>query len=109
MARKLERIEITGRFPDDVEVSNVRMPVSIAGSDIALLDESEQERAAHFHRNVDRVRYATTRATLRTLLGGRVGIEPASLRFAVTHRGKTELANGIGRCRSTSRIPANMR
>lgn len=95
MARRRARMESTGRWPDDVQIWNVRMPPSLADADIALLDRSERERAARFHRKADRVCYATTLAMPRTLLGKRIGIEPSALQFSATSRGKPELAHGV--------------
>lgn len=90
------QLDAGGRWPADVAVWHVTLPAAEADIDRYALDEAELERAARYRQPADRLRYMTTRAALREVLGGWLGVEPASLRFAVTRRGKPELA-GVSR------------
>jgi len=62
----------------------------------ALLDRNEQARAARYRRAADRDRFVAGRAQLRQILGARLGIEAASIRFEETATGKPKLATGCG-------------
>jgi phosphopantetheinyl transferase len=61
--------------------------------DLALLDQGERERAARFHFDRDRIRFIAAHAQARQLIGSRLGIDPARLRFATTALGKPILAD----------------
>lgn len=56
------------------------------------LSEDERDRAARFSLERDRIRYAAARGTLRWLLGGYLGIDPADIRFCYGTFGKPILA-----------------
>jgi len=56
------------------------------------LSAAERERAARFIRDVDRRRWTTARAALRTLLAAYTGADPRALRFAEGPHGKPRLA-----------------
>jgi 4'-phosphopantetheinyl transferase len=58
----------------------------------ATLSPTERDRAGRFHRAEDRDRFVTARATLRRLLGERLGIEPGGITFGERGRGKPVLA-----------------
>jgi 4'-phosphopantetheinyl transferase len=53
-----------------------------------LLDEEERRRASRFVFDKDRRRFVAAHSATRTILGGFLNVDPASLRFAVAGRGK---------------------
>lgn len=54
----------------------------------ADLDALELQRLAHYRQRADRARFATVRATLRRLLGERLGLAPRDVAFEPGVRGK---------------------
>jgi 4'-phosphopantetheinyl transferase len=60
-----------------------------------ILSPDEQERASRFRSDVDARRYMAARASLRTLLGAYVGIEPGQLRFTYDKFGKPGLGGDV--------------
>jgi 4'-phosphopantetheinyl transferase len=58
----------------------------------AYLDEAERSRAARFHFERDRKSFVSTRGLLRSLLGGILEKEPASIVFEYGEHGKPALA-----------------
>jgi 4'-phosphopantetheinyl transferase len=56
-----------------------------------VLSNDERSRAARFHFEHDRRRFAAARALLRELLGGYLQMPPAEVRFAYGPRGKPSL------------------
>lgn len=60
-------------------------------ADIALLDETERRRAAAFVFARDRDRYIAGRCLLRTVLGQRLGVEPANIELRASPSGKPYL------------------
>lgn len=71
----------------------------------SILSSDERERASRFLSDVDARRYMAARASLRSLLGAYVGIEPARLRFTYDEFGKPCLggeAQGTSVCFSVS-------
>ena len=66
------------------------------GHDLALLDDTERERAARFRFDRDRVRFVAAHAQARRLLGRHLGLDPEGLRFATTVHGKPILALAAG-------------
>lgn len=58
----------------------------------SLLAPDERARAARFHFDVHRARFAAGRGLLRTLLGRFLGVEPAGLAFEYGEKGKPRLA-----------------
>ncbi|WP_460627593.1 4'-phosphopantetheinyl transferase family protein [Intrasporangium mesophilum] len=46
-----------------------------------ILDEDERQQAERFHRDDDRRRYTVAHASLRVILGARLGVAPECLRF----------------------------
>jgi 4'-phosphopantetheinyl transferase len=58
----------------------------------SILSRDEQERAARFHKRIDAKRYASTRASLRCLLGNYLRLDPQLLRFAYDSYGKPRLS-----------------
>jgi len=93
MEYRTVRLPAEGRWPADVEVWHVAMPPSECDVDRSILDDAEIGRATLFRHSADRVRFMATRGALRSLLGGRLGVQPAEVRFAVGRRGRPELAN----------------
>lgn len=83
-----------GRWPADVSVW--RLDIATAPDDLArmssLLDKSERQRAARYRMQADRARFVSTRYALRCLLGERIGMHPAALRFDALARGKPALS-----------------
>jgi 4'-phosphopantetheinyl transferase len=57
----------------------------------SILSPDERERAGRFLSDVDARRYMAARASLRSLLGAYVGIEPSELRFIYDRFGKPGL------------------
>jgi 4'-phosphopantetheinyl transferase len=92
MARHAEQLDANGRWPADVTVWQVVIPVSGIEGEGGVLNAAERERAARYHRPADRARYVVTRETLRSLLGQQLCVEPASLCFVTSGRGRPELA-----------------
>lgn len=62
----------------------------------AILDETEQTRAARFHFGRDRKHYIAARGMLRELVGTAVGIRPPAVRFTYGSRGKPAVAETRG-------------
>jgi 4'-phosphopantetheinyl transferase len=62
----------------------------------ALLSEDERARAVRFVFERHRRRFTAARAALRHILGARLGVAPAEVRFAYGPHGKPELAAGCG-------------
>jgi len=59
----------------------------------ALLAPGERERAGRFHAERHRRQFVVTRGVLRTLIGRRLGIAPAFVRFVEGPHGKPALAD----------------
>jgi 4'-phosphopantetheinyl transferase len=66
-------------------------PLGHASRPEELLTPEEQARAARFHTQADRTRWARGRARLRILLGRYLQADPATLRFEYGPRGKPAL------------------
>jgi 4'-phosphopantetheinyl transferase len=58
----------------------------------AILPAVEQERSDRFHFHHDATRWTVARATLRSILGETLGVDPRDVRFVHGERGKPELA-----------------
>jgi 4'-phosphopantetheinyl transferase len=58
----------------------------------STLSPDEAERSRRFHRDNDRDRFVAGRGWLRRILGDRLGVDPAVLRFAYDTNGKPRLA-----------------
>jgi 4'-phosphopantetheinyl transferase len=61
-----------------------------------LLSPEEARRAAVFHFEKDRQRYAVARGALRAILAERLSVAPKALEFQLAPRGKLYLAGGPG-------------
>ena len=61
-----------------------------------LLLPDEQQRAARYARLADRLRFRVGRASLRHLLGQRLGLPPAAVPLRLSPLGKPELAGSAG-------------
>ena len=96
MMREVVQLQATGRWPADVQVWRVAIPLAGGPVDETVLDRLERERASRYRHPGDRMRYAITRATLRELLGQRLGAAPESLRFVASRYGRPELACSTG-------------
>ncbi len=70
----------------------------------ALLDEGERARADRLAGRRRRVRFVRSRALLRVLLGGYLGVDPRSLRLGVGAEGKPHLLDDDGRPRCDLRF-----
>lgn len=81
-----------GLGPGEVHVFAVEVDAPAAAGLLDELAPDERERAARFHFERDRRRFAATRASLRRLLGGYLGQPAAAVRFAYGPRGKPSLA-----------------
>ena len=58
----------------------------------SLLDADERARAARFHRDLDRRRFAAARGVLRLLLGRYLGVPPRDVALVYGEQGKPSLA-----------------
>ncbi|HJQ98081.1 MAG TPA: 4'-phosphopantetheinyl transferase superfamily protein [Candidatus Polarisedimenticolaceae bacterium] len=77
--------------PDDCEV----FWVDLLGEPVEdHLSTDERSRARTFVRPEDRASFVATRATLRELVGERIGVEPASIVFVTGEHGKPQLRDG---------------
>lgn len=81
-------IEVTPFSLDEESV----LPLALARS---WLNEEELARAESFRFEVHRNRYLRGRGMMRALLGRRLGVEPASLAFAVGDKGKPSLVGDL--------------
>ncbi|UDG82634.1 4'-phosphopantetheinyl transferase superfamily protein (plasmid) [Candidatus Vallotia cooleyia] len=83
-----------GRWPDDVMLWHVQIPLSPAAWNWlqVCLPDDEQKRALRYRHNDDRLRFAATRAILRILLARHTGSAPLSLCFSSGAFGRPELA-----------------
>ena len=61
-----------------------------------LLSRDERDRAASFRFLRDRSRYVVARGLLRTVLGERLGLDPARIEFAYGERGEPCLPDHTG-------------
>jgi 4'-phosphopantetheinyl transferase len=79
---------------DAVEVWLIRtdMPEHVVADLHALLDEVERERAAALMFPASHSRYVAAHGAFRVILGRRLGVPPASLRWRRGPHGKPELA-----------------
>lgn len=86
-----------GCWPDDVMLWHVRIPLAPTAWNRlqAWLSADEQQQALRYRRDEDRLRFAATRAVLRTLLARHIGGVPLSLRFSSGPFGRPEL-DGYG-------------
>jgi 4'-phosphopantetheinyl transferase len=70
--------------------------LDLPGAEVAALgehlDDDERRRAARFHFERDRVRFAGGRAMLRVFLADRLGLPPRQIRFVYGRHGKPALA-----------------
>jgi 4'-phosphopantetheinyl transferase len=65
-------------------------------TDLSLMVQDEQERAARFRFPADRARFILCRCLLRTILGRYAGLSPAELRFHYGPHGKPALVTTPG-------------
>lgn len=87
------KLSAHGRWPTDVDVWHVDIPTGLMDwwAVDQYLSEDERLRAARFVQYGDRLRFAVTRAALRSLLSTRVGEAPDALRFSLGQFGKPVL------------------
>jgi 4'-phosphopantetheinyl transferase len=81
---------------DDVHVWLADLDRRPVHSSLAVLADDERARAARFHFEHDRVRFAAARALLRELLAGYLSLRPEVVRFAYGPRGKPALCGAAG-------------
>jgi 4'-phosphopantetheinyl transferase len=62
-----------------------------------LLSSDELDRAARFHRELDRQCYCVTRGVLRALLAASLDVHPQELSFQYSDKGKPRLASSYSR------------
>jgi len=67
-------------------------PVPARATDLALLDAREAARASRFRSERDRARYVASHAFYRCVLGGWLGLPPASVPLRLTAEGRPEVA-----------------
>lgn len=90
--------ELAPPAPGEVEVWTVPLdadPAAVAAL-AAVLSPDEAARAARFHFERHRRRFAVGRGALRTLLGRYLGIDPRAVAFAYGEKGKPALATPPG-------------
>jgi 4'-phosphopantetheinyl transferase len=82
---------------DEIHVwrTTLDWPVSSVCALSQILSADEQEKAARFHFEEDRLRAIIGRGLLRTLLGHIIDLPPARLRFVYGHYGKPELVDDL--------------
>lgn len=80
-------------LPAGIEVFQLALELAapLSATDWALLSGEECARALRFHKHDDKVRFVTTRAALRLLLGERLRYPPQLLRFGANAYGKPSL------------------
>jgi 4'-phosphopantetheinyl transferase len=79
---------------DAIDVVMTRLvaePEAVRAS-VALLSDAERRRAGRFPFDRDRRRFIVARARLRTLLAGRLGVQPESVELVYGEHGKPALA-----------------
>lgn len=81
-------------LPEGIDVFRLKLELEapLADADWALLGEDEGVHALRLRQHADRVRFVSTRAALRLLIGGRLRRRPQDLKFAVSRFGKPRLA-----------------
>ncbi|CAG7605382.1 4'-phosphopantetheinyl transferase family protein [Candidatus Vallotia tarda] len=82
-----------GRWPSDVVLWHVQVPLTPSAWNLlqTWLTVNEQRQALRYQLDADRLRFAATRAVLRTLLARHTGAVPLSLRFSLGAFGRPEL------------------
>jgi len=93
-------LNANGRWPEDVSIWRLDMPLpydSHLGQKrvtacYAVLDGVERGRADRYRVVGERVRYVTTRATLRHLLSAQTGVPASALAFTSVRNGRPALA-----------------
>lgn len=74
-------LDPAGRWPEDVAVWVVHLPENMASAR-AFLSNAELARAGRYVRKEDAIRFVAIRASLRMLLGERLNIAAAKVRFS---------------------------
>jgi 4'-phosphopantetheinyl transferase len=81
-----------------IDVARVHLwtiPLTVDAGELArleaILSEDERQRAARFHHERDRVRYAVCRARVRLILGRYLNANPGAIRFDYGPNGKPTL------------------
>lgn len=90
--------ELDPRVLDDVVVFLLRYELDAepGESELARLTAEERARLSRFRRREDRVRYGGARATVRSLLGQRLGLAPLDVPITVGSMGKPVLDERLG-------------
>jgi 4'-phosphopantetheinyl transferase len=83
---------------EDVHIwtAGLDLPEHKAAGFYALLSDDEKARAARFHFEKDRLHFIAGRATLRMLVAGYLGRQPAKVQFSYTSFGKPFLKSVSG-------------
>jgi len=82
--------------PPPLALWRLSLAGEVSDRDRELLDDDERARAARFVFERDRRRFVAAHAGLRRLLGERVGVDPAALRFESGEFGKPRLRDEPG-------------
>ena len=88
---------------DDGAVHVWRVPLLGEAVDVALVSVEERKRAARLRFERDRRAYVASRVALRTILGGYLDTDPATIRYEVAPDGKPSILDGAGLSFSLSR------
>ena len=81
-------------FPSDrIDIWRVYIDDALLSDSFEMLSPDELARAARFHCDRDRRRFAGCRSVLRTLLGRYLTTSPSRVRFRYEKNGKPELAD----------------
>ncbi|MBD2577160.1 4'-phosphopantetheinyl transferase superfamily protein [Oscillatoria sp. FACHB-1406] len=82
---------------NEVHVWRSRLDLSTSQIDdfVKLLSGDETERSQRFRRDRDRDRFIAARGILRALLGQYLEIDPQTIEFSYTNKGKPYLSNGF--------------
>jgi 4'-phosphopantetheinyl transferase len=79
--------------PEGIEVFRLALDLQarLADADWAVLGQEEGAHALRLHRHADRIRFVSTRAALRRLIGERLNRRPQDLTFVTNRFGKPSL------------------
>ena len=97
MTERLSRVAPLALPPDEVHVWLVDLSRAAGRPEryAAVLSNDERQRAARYAFDPPRLRFITTRKTLRELLGGYLNLPPQRIRLAYGEHGKPHLAGRL--------------
>ncbi|CAB3732955.1 4'-phosphopantetheinyl transferase family protein [Paraburkholderia rhynchosiae] len=95
MSVTVEPVPLPHAGPPDVSLWRVdfSFDASLDAAAFTSLSDDERDRARHFHRHEDALRFATTRVALRDELARRLGVESHAIRFTLDANRRPRLAD----------------